>query len=564
MLGWIKNLGLSWKVQFGPGVLVVALIGVGTYALHTLKANEQSTADLISGPMRRSELANDLSTALWTAHTRLYRLAATAAAEKDDEKVEKFAKDAATASNKVLESLNALEAGGNINPELFAKLKTAVSGYVKQSKAAVEMTDDSGSGIQFIKGAERQFGQVQSLTDNLIATAVENRDLEIARSQTRLEHEQLTLTVLLIVGAILGVLFAFIVGRSISRPVVAMATAMRRLGAGDFSVELPGLNRHDEIGQMARAIEDFKVQAIAKAEEDMADRESKNRELADVRRGELHSLAKTFEDAVGTIIEHVNSASSDLETSAIVLTKSSVATQELSAVVASTSEETSSNVQSVASATEEMAASVTEIGRQVHDSNDIAAEAVSQAQRTDVRMNELSTAAERIGDVTMLITSIASQTNLLALNATIEAARAGEAGRGFAVVAQEVKTLAAQTTKATDEISSQIAAMQAATQESVIAIKEIGVTISRLSEIASTIAASVEQQGAATREITINVQQAAIGTSRVAGSIADVHRGAGETESASAQVLTAAQMLSSENKRLKSEVEKFLATVRAA
>jgi len=564
MLGWIKNLGLSWKVQFGPGVLVVALIGVGTYALQTLKANEQSTADLISGPMRRSELANDLSTSLWTAHTRLYRLAATAAAEKDDEKVQKFAKDAATASNKVLEALGALEAGGNINPELFAKLKTAVSGYVKQSKTAVEMTDDSGSGIQFIKGAERQFGQVQSLTDNLIASAVENRDLEIARSQIRLEHEQLTLAVLLIVGAILGVLFAFIVGRSISRPVVAMATAMRRLGAGDFSVQLPGLNRHDEIGQMARAIEDFKVQAIAKAEEDMADRESKNRELADVRRGELHSLAKTFEDAVGTIIEHVNLASSDLETSAIVLTKSSVATQELSAVVASTSEETSSNVQSVASATEEMAASVTEIGRQVQDSNEIAAEAVSQAQRTDVRMSELSSAAERIGDVTMLITSIASQTNLLALNATIEAARAGEAGRGFAVVAQEVKTLAAQTTKATDEISSQIAAMQAATQESVIAIKEIGGTISRLSEIASTIAASVEQQGAATREITINVQQAAVGTSRVAGSIADVHRGAGETESASAQVLTAAQMLSSENKRLKSEVEKFLATVRAA
>jgi len=564
MLGWMKNLGLSWKVQFGPGVLVVALIGVGIYALHTLKANEQGTADLISGPMRRSELANDLTTSLWTAHAQLYRLAATAASEKDEEKIQKFTKDAASASNKVLESLGALEASGSVNPEVFAKLKAAVSGYVKQSKTAVEMTDDSGSGIQFIKGAERQFGQVQSLADNLIAGSVENRDLAIARSQTRLEQEQLTLDALLIVGAISGVLFAFMVGRSISRPVVAMSAAMRRLGAGDFSVQLPGLNRRDEIGQMARAIEEFKVQAVAKAEQDMTDRESKNRELADVRRGELHSLAQTFESAVGTIIQHVSLASADLETSAVVLTKSSVATQELSAVVAITSEETSSNVQSVASATEEMAASVTEIGRQVQDSNEIAAEAVSQARRTDARIGELSVAAERIGDVTMLITSIAAQTNLLALNATIEAARAGDAGRGFAVVAQEVKALAAQTTKATDEISAQIAAMQSATQESVVAIKEIGGTISRLSGIASTIAASVEQQGAATREITINVQQAAHGTSRVASSIADVHRGAGETESASAQVLTAAQMLSGENKRLKLEVEKFLATVRAA
>jgi methyl-accepting chemotaxis protein len=211
-----------------------------------------------------------------------------------------------------------------------------------------------------------------------------------------------------------------------------------------------------------------------------------------------------------------------------------------------------------------MAASVSEIGRQVRDSNEIAAEAVGQAQRTDSRMSELSVAASRIGDVTMLITTIASQTNLLALNATIEAARAGEAGRGFAVVAQEVKALAAQTTKATDEISTQIAAMQLATEESVLAIKEIGQTIARLSEIASTIAASVEQQDAATREITVNVQQAALGTSRVASSISDVHRGAGETESASAQVLSAAQLLSSENKRLKAEVARFLETVRAA
>jgi methyl-accepting chemotaxis protein len=564
MLGWIKNFGLSWKVQLGPGFLVVALLGLGVYSLHMLQLNQQSTDALVAGPMRRSELANDLTVSLWTAHANLYRLAATAASEKDDQKVQKFAHDATASANKVAEALKTLEASGTVKADVFAKLKAAVTGYVKQSKTAIEMTDDSGSGLQFIKGAERQFNQVASLADDLITDSADSRNLEIARSQVRLDQQQLTLSIVLAVVALVGVLFSFVVGRGISRPVIAMTAAMRRLAVGDFSVQVPGLDRRDEVGQMARAVEEFKVQAVTKAERDSAEREEKNRELATVRKQELYSLADNFEGAVGQIIELVSTASGDLETSAMVLTKSSVGTQELSAVVASASEETSSNVQSVASATEQMAASVAEIGRQVHDSNRIANEAVTQAAQTDDRMTELAAAANRIGDVTMLISTIASQTNLLALNATIEAARAGEAGRGFAIVAQEVKALASQTTKATEEISSQITSMQSATAESVMAIKEVSSTIGRLSEIASTIAASVEEQDAATKEITRNIQEAAVGTSRVASSISDVHRGAGDTEAASAQVLSAAQLLSNENKRLKTEVVRFLQTVRAS
>jgi len=221
-------------------------------------------------------------------------------------------------------------------------------------------------------------------------------------------------------------------------------------------------------------------------------------------------------------------------------------------------------VQSVASATEEMTSSVNEISRQVQESAKISGEAVKQARDTDARINALSQAAGRIGDVVKLITAIAEQTNLLALNATIEAARAGEAGRGFAVVASEVKQLASQTAKATDEISTQIAGMQTATQESVAAIKEIGGTIARISEIASTIAAAVEEQGAATQEIARNVGEAAKGTAQVASNITDVNRGAGETGSASSQVLSSAQSLSSESNHLKAEVDKFLSTVRAA
>ena len=568
MFNRIRNIGVSWKVNLAPAFLILVLVGLSAYVLQTLRMNQANVDALISGPVRQSELAAELNNAVWTAHAKLYRLAATAANEKDEKKVQAISKEATLASAKISEALKAADGAHgaeSVKPEAFEKLKVSVAGYIKQSKNAIEMADgDAGSALLFIKGAERHFSDIERLTDDLILQSSDSKDREIARSGLRLEQQQLLLSGILVVVALMGIVVSFLIGRNIARPVVALSSAMRELAIGNFAVQLPGLDRKDEVGQMARGVEEFKVQAIAKAERDTAEREQKNSELAIARRNELHSLADNFETTVGNIIENVGAASHELEESAVILTKSSAATQDLSNVVAAASEETSSNVQSVASATEEMAASVNEIGRQVQDSNRIASEAVDQAQKTDERIAKLSLAANRIGDVTKLITTIAEQTNLLALNATIEAARAGDAGRGFAVVAQEVKALASQTAKATNEISTQIAEMQSATQESVLAIKEISGTIGRVSDIASSIAAAIEEQGAATQEIARNVQQAAIGTTQVATSIADVNRGAGDTGSASSQVLSSAQMLSNENKRLKAEVVKFLATVRAA
>lgn len=566
MFGWIRNVGLSWKVQFAPALLVFVLIGVGVYALMALRSNQAAVDALFSGPVRQSELANDLTATAWISYAKLYRLAATASNEQDEKKIAAFAKEASVSAAKISDALKAVEAAqGRSKPAKLEKLNAAVSGYLKQSKNAIEMADgDAGSALLFIKGAERNFIEIAKLTDDLITRSSDSKDREIARAGMRLDRQQLMLTLVLLIVAFSGIVASFLIGRSISRPVVAMSKALHELAVGNFDVHLPGLTRGDEVGQMARAIQDFKAQAIAKAERETSEREEKNRELALTRRAELHNLAESFETAVGNIIEKVGTASGELESSAVILTKSSSATQELSTVVAGASEETSSNVQSVAAATEEMASSVGEIGRQVTESNRIAKEAVNQAEKTDARIAELSLAAGRIGDVTQLITTIAEQTNLLALNATIEAARAGEAGRGFAVVAQEVKALAAQTAKATSEISTQIAGMQTATQDSVLAIKEISGTIGRVSEIAAAIAAAIEEQDAATHEISRSVQQAAVGSSQVASSIADVNRRAGDTGSASAQVLSSAQLLSDENKRLKAEVVKFLATVRAA
>jgi methyl-accepting chemotaxis protein len=410
------------------------------------------------------------------------------------------------------------------------------------------------------KAADEVTGQARVIKSGLLA-----QQEKVATESAGMAHSTgQFVTILGGAGVAFGVLLAWMLGQGISRPMIGMCAAMRQLAGGNFDVVLPGLGRKDEIGEMAAAVEEFKMRAVAKAESDAAEREVQSRSATEARSAELHRFADNFETAVGVIVSSVSSSASQLESSATTLTRTVDAAQELSGKVASASEEASTNVQSVAAATEELSASVIEIGRQVQESSRIAAAAVSQAEATDARIAKLSRAAQQIGDVVKLITAIAEQTNLLALNATIEAARAGEAGRGFAVVASEVKSLASQTAKATDEISSHITGMQEATQESVFAIKEIGDTIGQISKIAGNIAAAIEQQSTATTEIARNVQNAASGTAEIAENISEVNRGASETGTASSEVLSSAQTLAVESTRLRQELDRFMANIRAA
>lgn len=444
----------------------------------------------------------------------------------------------------------------------------------KVKEITAELTTYQASFAKFVDNTKKVNALVAEMTDSaaVITKLSGEMKADMLSEQRRMETEsdkivsstEQLVMVLGIGGFIIGALLALLLGRSIANPMIAMCAAMRKLAAGDFDVVLPGLGRRDELGDMAGAVEEFKVQAVAKAERDAAAQEEHNRAADALRRGELIRFADEFESAVGSIVSSVSVSAGQLETAANTLTRTAETTEQLSGQAAGTSDEASSNMQSVATATEELSLSVNEIGRQVQNSSRIADSAVEQARLTDSRIGELSRAAQRIGDVVDLITAIAEQTNLLALNATIEAARAGDAGRGFAVVASEVKSLASQTAKATEEISTQIAGMQSATQDSVAAIKQIGNTIGEISGIASEIASAVEQQGAATREIAQNVQRVAHGTQQVAGNITEVNRGASETGAASGQVLNSAQTLSAESTRLRAELDRFMANIRAA
>lgn len=394
-------------------------------------------------------------------------------------------------------------------------------------------------------------------TIGVLAVAVDRTDLD-----------QISASAMKVFGTVsalmlgLGVAIAWWLQRDIGRPLRIATDSMAALTAGRMDIEIQTKSNIDELLAMARAIQAFKDALIAKRQ---ADEEAALEADAKMRRAQtLDLLTKTFETNVSALTQGLSSAATEMEATAQSMTHVANQTTDRSTGVASAAQQTSANVQTVAAATEELAISIREIASQVADSSRIATEAVDEARRTDSIVQTLAITAERIGTVIQLINNIASQTNLLALNATIEAARAGEAGKGFAVVASEVKELANQTSKATDEISAQIAAIQQATGESVGAIQSIGRTISQMSHISTMIAAAMEEQGAATAEISRNVQEAARGTELVTGNIAEVRHGAGETGSAASQVLSAAQELARHSEDLSREVDAFLSGVKAA
>ena len=443
------------------------------------------------------------------------------------------------------------------------ELKRFISEVAAVRALAVKNQDDQA--IDLIhRTIDPQFDSLLDHASKLaedIATYMEkgSDDLTDQTNATRRVTMALSAAALLFGGAMAAIVAVY----GITRPLNALRSTMARLVTGDTSLEVPGRGRKDELGPMAESVQVFKdniIRTKALEEETAFARASAEEQ----RKRTMLELADRFETAVGGIVSMLSSSSTELQATAQAMTATAAETASQSSTVAAAAEEAASNVSTVAAAAEELGSSVQEIGRQVSGSANLARSAVTEADQTATLVHELSRSAARIGDVVGLISNIAGQTNLLALNATIEAARAGESGRGFAVVATEVKELASQTAKATDQISSQITQIQSATDQAVKAIGSITSRIRDIDSVATTIAAAVEEQGAATQEIVRNVTQASVGTNEVTNNISGVALAAEATGAAASQVLTSASELSRQSENLGSEVGKFLATVRAA
>ena len=363
--------------------------------------------------------------------------------------------------------------------------------------------------------------------------------------------------------ALLLVLLSLVTSRLIGRPLQTMHDTMERLAEGDTSVEVPARERRDDIGDIARMVQTFKTNAID-LERSTAAREAEKAKAEEEKRQAMRRLADDFESSVQGVVSSVTSASGEVQNTAQSMSETAERASRQTGAVASATEHAAGNVQTVASATEELSASIQEISRQVAQSTTISNTAAEQARNTNQEVGALADAAQKIGEVLTMIQEIAEQTNLLALNATIEAARAGEAGKGFAVVASEVKVLATQTAKATEQIREQISDIQDATGNAVTAIAEITTTVEEINTIASGIASAVEEQSAATQEISRNVQQASESTNEVSSNIGDVTTAVEESGESATTMLRAANDLAAQSASLSSQVDSFLASIRAS
>ena len=552
----VRKLTLAFAGMFLIGVLAS---GVGLLQMSEIQESSQATRKTIE---TRGHL-EDLREAFIEQQgaIRALLLSGEQAYVADyDASVERYGLAYGVARESLDGQTGVLEQMANLNGEVAAWQNDVATRQIRLMREPLTIDEARALEASGLSAAAMQ--RVQAIYLDLL----EGKRVEVESRAAREKAAFATAFAVLIAGAVLSLVaavgFGLLLVRSLSRPISAMTQAMSRLADGDTSVQVPSVGRGDEVGAMAAAVQVFKDNAIrnaelaATAEKDAAERAARADRLSEATEG--------FSRDIGAVLEQVTGAARQLQGTSGSLTSTAQETSERASSVASSSERASQNVETVAAASEELGASIQEITRQVKQQRELAGEAAEDAKASDAEVRRLAESAQKIGEVVGLITDIAEQTNLLALNATIEAARAGEAGKGFAVVASEVKSLASQTAKATEQISKDIEAIQSQTSATVNSIDVIGQRIGSITEIATAVATAVEEQAAATQEISRNVQSAASGARDVNENISGVTEAASGLDRSSSELADASQVLTTQSEELQRFVTRFVEDVRAA
>ncbi|MGN6207287.1 methyl-accepting chemotaxis protein [Asticcacaulis sp.] len=559
----LKNMTIRVRVIAAFALVLCATVALGLFAIQRLSAVNASARDVGTNWLPAANFLGDLSQDFETYRSRQGQaLLLTGEAR---EKMLARMQGSRDALEKDYASYNATVTTDE-ERVLADAIHSNLTAYYEASKpleAATAANDVAGATIIYLT-------DMQAGTDALRKAIRDDRAYQLKEGHNaadkgiKLGNAAMTL-IMMALAATAAICFGigFMMIRTISLPITRMSGVMQKLADGDTQVTIPNVGERNEIGDMAGTVEVFRDNMIRNLALEEETRQA--REDAEIQRKKtMYELADQFESAVGGVVEAVSSAATEMQATASQLTSSAQESAAQATSVSAAAEEAGTNVTSVAGSAEELGASVQEIGRQVEHSSIKAREAVREADSTAAIVQELSEAAARINGIVDMITGIAAQTNLLALNATIESARAGEAGKGFAVVAAEVKQLAQQTGKATSEISQHIGSIQSTTRRAVEAIENITGTIRDINDSSSTIAAAVEQQGAATSEIVQAVNQASLGTQEVTSNITGVARMAEETGAGAAQVLSASGELAHQAENLRTQINNFLAHIRAA